>query len=309
MKKLLLLFCLSISFNTYSQQPFAPPGATWHFDWWSFYVGEVGFEVISYQQDTIIFGKQCQKLSRTLYHFPFGGFGSSAHDTILLPDIFVYQNGDTVFWLSDSSFLVLYNFGAQPGDEWVTEKFDSAAICDTVSTIHVDTVGVDTINGVALRWMAVHTLWGSPTGTNGRIYERLGSLEHFLPPMFLYCDSLFIIDAGGYSFHCYEDSTFPLYNSKTSACEYLLTVDVEENFQETFSSITPNPGYSHVIIKSQENIKDASIYDSIGRKVGEVKFNAGESATEYDVQNLEAGIYFFEVITSRRTEFIRFIKR
>jgi hypothetical protein len=309
MKKVLLLFCLSISLKTFAQQTFAPPGAVWHFDWWSFYAGEIGFEVIRYQQDTIIFGKQCQKLSRTLYDFPFGGFGSSVHDTVLFPDIFIYQDGDTVFWLSDSSFVVLYNFAAQPGNEWVTERFDSAAICDTVSTIHVDTVGVDTINGVALKWMAVHTLWGSPTGSNGRIYERLGSLQHFLPPMFLFCDSSFIVDGGGYSFHCYEDSSFSLYNASINDCEYLLTVGVNENAHGSFASIIPNPGIDEVMIKSSSGkISGFSVYDNIGRKVFQINSSTGES-WKYNIQNLEAGIYFFEVTTPQRTEFIRFIKR
>lgn len=308
-KFLLLAAFVLFTFRASSQQPFAPAGAAWHFDWWSFYPCEEGFEVIAYESDTVILGMQCQKLSRTLYDFTFACMGQTNHDIIYQPVIFIYQNGDTVFWLSNSRFEILYNFGAQPGDEWVTERFDTGWVCDSISTIHVDTVGIDTINGEALRWLAVHTVWGSPTGTNGRIYERLGSLQHLLPPLFVYCDSSIIVDGGGYKFHCYEDATFSLYNAGTNDCEYLL-MDVAENIFQSSISIVPNPGTDYVNMKnSSGKIKSVSVYDCLGRKVPGLNSIDGDAMRKYDIQNLETGIYFFEIITTTGKDILRFIKQ
>src|SRR4051812_31447263 len=114
-KRFLITFFLYLN-CCYAQQPFCPAGAVWHYDYWQ--IGSGGFVRIAYAGDTVIQNINCKKLSAVQYQF----FSSSSniHVTTILNDQYIYQSGDTLFRLDQTgSFLILYNFNAAPGSEWI----------------------------------------------------------------------------------------------------------------------------------------------------------------------------------------------
>ncbi len=84
-------------------------------------VGTGGFIRIEYTGDTIINGKDCEKLIPIRYEFGLvfpNDTAVSLLDIDTLNSEYTYLNADTVFYFTDNEFHPLYNFGAQPGDTW-----------------------------------------------------------------------------------------------------------------------------------------------------------------------------------------------
>lgn len=127
------------------------------------------------KQDTILFGQECKRLeSKILYPF----------SEEKVADIFVYQSGDTVFYaidslageLMDTSFHILYNFAAVPGDVWPLGIGDYLGYEDIICGVEpeayviVDSVNVETIAGLTLKKaLSIQ----SHIGVTGILPERL----------------------------------------------------------------------------------------------------------------------------------------
>ena len=116
MRNLIIILILSFSFSIKSQV-WINKDAIWHYEWSGIKGG--GFVKIEYEKDTLINGKLCNKLVSIEYDFitnqkneiiPSGKYP--------LKNQYTYVNGDTVFYLVNDNFFVLYNFGAKPGDTW-----------------------------------------------------------------------------------------------------------------------------------------------------------------------------------------------
>ena len=79
--------------------------------------------------------------------------------------------------------------------------------------------------------------------------------------------------------------------------ENTLSVDEEELSQNL--KIFPNPASSNlkIVYNGEKPIKSVKIYDSLGRKVFEIKTNTNEK--EIRIDNLEKGVYFLQVNTDQ----------
>jgi len=178
--KLLQTICLILVFNAFAQaQDFAPIGATWYYtNIESFFLYQYeGYIKVESIKDTIIQGHTCKELTKTRYGTN-GSVGSIGNE-------YLYTSGDTVFHLSDNdTFYILYNWGAQVGDTWVTRTFDLYAQGDVETTIRVDNISTTTISGQTLRTLTIRTIdslsinpiSGSymSFGAPGTLIEKLG---------------------------------------------------------------------------------------------------------------------------------------
>ena len=176
MKRLcLMLVLLTGMSNMHGQSPrlpidFAPVGSHWYYtNIPSFFSPDQDYVEVICIGDTVVQGKNCRHLQK-IYR------GSYERDE------FVYSSGDTVFRLGDNDkFYVLYNFGAKPGESWLSR---TAYLDDGSQQIElkvtVDSVAEEMINGQTLRVLYTSTdfhsisfggYWG-PVG-RGRIIERM----------------------------------------------------------------------------------------------------------------------------------------
>ena len=81
-------------------------------------------------------------------------------------------------------------------------------------------------------------------------------------------------------------------------------MSVKENTKENIS-IFPNPVQDVLYIKTSEKVLDAKIYDEQGRLI---KFFSN-ATNSLPVNNLQKGVYFIDIKTSKNNKKIKFIKQ
>ncbi|MBW6491335.1 MAG: T9SS type A sorting domain-containing protein [Lentimicrobium sp.] len=299
MKKLASLLIFLIAFSAQGQI-WIDNGATWHYDW----SGTLpGFDRIEYVGDTIIHDKTCQKLQISSYMFAPIELGGQLIDS-WTSHKFTYSNGDTVFYLVNEHFQILYNFGAQVGDTWELGVDTNDYSCGK-SYVEVISTGSLEINGEIYEWLQVTTLPNSSVGFEGKIYKRFGVIGDYLFPTPRNCDPDLIIDFFNYNFMCFEDASFPLYNVTDKDCDYLLNISEIENPEEIVS-IFPNPAsdiLSVGILKPNYKITNVIVTDMHGRVLKNVNQH------KIDISDLAKGIYFILIDFNNDSRFVKkFIK-
>lgn len=289
MKYFTLICLLLITVNLHSQV-WIDNGAIWHYNYSGLFGG--GFIKISYTGDTLINGQQCQQLNPLKYHFALDQYNNIVFlGTTSQPTEYTYSSGDTVFYYRNNQFFVLYNFGAQPGDTWNLGTDTNQLQCSQ-SYAHVDSIGTVNINGYSYRWLSLSNASNSSVGIYGKIVERFGAYgtsNSYLFPVENNCDSTIIAEFDWMSFSCFEDSTFSLYNTSTSDCEHLLSIN--SNYQNSSILIYPNPT-NGIIEVNGSNIKSIEVYNSLGNKIIENKINK-----IIDLSFKTDGIYLIRVFT------------
>lgn len=282
----LFLFTSTIS----NSQVWIQKGAVWHYAWSG--VGSGGFIKIEYQKDTLINSKVCKKLLPLDYEF----IANQYDQTVLLgidtmPGQFTYVNGDTVFYLVNGKFSVLYNFGAKPGDTWNLGVDTGSSGCSKSIAI-VDSIGRIVINSVSYRWIYLSGNPNSSVYLSGRYVERFGAMDNdnFLFPLQNYCSSG-VADVPLFSFNCFQDDSFPLYNVIHEDCEWLLTTGISSTTSKNLSiSLYPNPTSGEISIESSSTEKQfLQIFDIAGKLLLSKPFPSGKSTIEANA--LPQGIY------------------
>lgn len=280
---LIVLFSISVQ-----GQIWIDNGATWHYDW----SGTLpGFDRIEYVGDTIIQDKTCQMLQISSYMFTPIELGGELIDS-WTSQKYTYSNGDTVFYLINDDFHILYNFGAQVGDSWELGIDTNDFSCGQ-SYVEVISTGNTEINGQISEWIQVTTLPNSSVGFEGKIYKRFGAIGDYLFPTPRNCDPDIVIDFFIYNFSCFQDDSFPLYNVTDKDCGYLLHLGVAEiQNTENIVSIFPNPASDIISISvSKPNYKltNVIVTDMQGRILKNVNQH------KIDISDLPEGIYFIHI--------------
>ncbi|WMJ74538.1 T9SS type A sorting domain-containing protein [Cytophagaceae bacterium ABcell3] len=170
----LLLAALS-SFMAYAQS--WNPGATWNYSsipgCWPDGSAKYTFK---YESDTIVGGKQCQKVVEDKVFHPYS-LGDVPQDSILSEEIHItHFSGDTVFYYHNEAFYTLYNFGAEVGDQWLVRVNEQLG-CNDSSFVQVDRKGTVKIGEEEFRWIEVSPVLGSSYGLHGKIIEGLGMVD------------------------------------------------------------------------------------------------------------------------------------
>ncbi len=255
----ILFFLLLLNRQSIAQSSeFAPIGAKW---WYGFAWNGMDFEQMYYylesKQDTILFGQECKRLeSKILYPF----------SEEKVADIFVYQSGDTVFYaidslageLMDTSFHILYNFAAVPGDVWPLGIGDYLGYEDIICGVEpeayviVDSVNVETIAGLTLKKSSFHSesYWGYWDFAR-EAYEIFGNKEYLFP-----YSGCYVKDPFPNYLNCYEDPNIGLIQFSPYGCaEFSEVITVSNEL-----SLYPMPFSSYFNLKSDAKIAQISIY-------------------------------------------------
>lgn len=297
MKKInLILFLTLFSFNSFGQV-WIDSGAVWHYDYWN--IGCGGFNKFEYVKDTLVQNHNCQMIVCESYSFTYNQYG----DIVLqyhayYPTQFTYVSGDTVFYLNNGEFFILYNFGASIGDKWVISTTNPWGVCDDTSLIEVVDTGKITINSINYRYIKIQPTSNSPIGLYGTYVERFGNIDSsFAPFQNLFpggfqCDSMTSSVEWDYTkLKCFKDNSFTLYNPSGQDCEYYLTyLGIPETNRHELICY-PNPTNGILNINNTFNgDRLVEIYNYQGCLLR--KFKLKSNLNSIDISDLKNGIYF-----------------
>jgi len=287
-----LFFPLPLHCCLFAQTEFAPVGATWYYTWGG--TTGFGYEKMISEKDTIFNETDWKKLTHEV-----NGYDVITHQffTITLPPAFVYQDSFRYYFYFNEQTYLLYDFNAQPGDTFTTLYDPFWDLQVNKITVTVDSIGIQNINAVDLKWIKVSSPNYSEWPWSVRIYEKLGSLCY----MFALWDSP--LNEGYYQLRCYDDSDFGHYETGVaSACDEIFSgiAEIENNY----FSIAPNPARDIIAVGSDANLfgSEIDIYNVIGSKMKSSTFT--NSPTEVSISDLSNGIYFVRV----KDGVIRFVK-
>lgn len=233
--------------------------------------------------DTVVGGKVC--------HIVIGDCACGVSQTN-----FVYENSRKVYWFNAAfnAFTVLYDFNLDAGGEWTVIANNTTA--DSLR-LHVDSTGTDTINGVFCKVQYIHTVatYGFPYVFEGPVTEWIGS-KFCLYPQSAACDPPTI------GLRCYEDDFLGLYDTHFApTCEEVFVdsgIGINEIKNDVSVSLLPNPFHDEARLRLKNFTSDnllMEITDAAGRIVG-IR-NGREEIEIIRRENLEAGIYFYKIIS------------
>lgn len=300
MKYILLSLIILISFNCYAQK-WCAPGAEWTIGWGGVW-GYSGYNLISYEKDTIFMGQVCKKLIGR--GVQFNEITKVATNFNFTSPLFTYAKSDTVFIYYENEFKAVYFFNAKVGD---TLHFGDIMYCDPPLKQLVDSTGTTTINNDTLRFYRVKLLnlpWFI-ADLKWTIVEKLGCLESNFYPGFI---CAFDVDA--YNLCSYRDNDINWHVSWSNDTCWAFTT-TKDIFEESLA-IGPNPVFNELRITSSfiDNVESVSIIEINGVMLKNLKRSKGVNLSDIDTAFLQNGLYILQIQTSNGNNYIRkFIKQ
>ena len=279
MKFRTVLFLLLVGYCKVSAQNFAPVGAKWHYTEYSVISSDINYTFFESLKDTVFNGVQCREI---------GGAPNSCAWT----SQFVYDSNDSVyFWHQErGEFCLLYDFGAEAGDEWTIYHNIEVPGQPDSSILVVDSVSVETIDG---EWLKVayttrqnqSSDWWS---VGGKVIERIGGA--YLFPVSGVCDPL----PG--ELRCYQDSVVYFIQGQYD-CDEIIS-SVEEHDASLNLRAYPNPTGDFVNIDFEGNhLRPTSIKatGSDGKRIVVGGFQTISNTVRLDIKGFPTGLYLIEL--------------
>ncbi len=230
MKKVILLFVISIVCESSYSQNWAPVGAEWHYSeslFWGFPISEDYIKLESVK-DTVFNGVICSKLNKR--HIPVC-WGRPYTE-------FMYSDDNQVFFwdFQLDKFQMLYDFHKTTGDSWEIEVYDEDNDIDTLLIV-VDSTDIININShdrirQFVTYNFIHESW-MPWVQDTMIYnsiliENIGDqfyMFNFLPQFLQVCDGNF-----PQGLRCYYDEELGLYETGIApSCTHVEFVGIDKN--------------------------------------------------------------------------------
>lgn len=270
-----------------------------------------GFYRLAFSQDTLVGGMSSQQID--IYRYAFGQSGPGG--PIVQwgnPDHwqeFTRASGDTVFRWDGNQYCILFDFGAQPGDSWITSTNPPSwadPMCGDTSWVQVVSTGTEVINGNTYRYIELDYVAGSPTYLGGHFNERFGGNAPFIFPGYATCDSMLIAELDMLTFKCFEDDQFLLYNPSGEDCEYLLThLGLDQN-EAAEIHVAPNPADAAIHV-SGIKVGRYEIVDFKGTVV--LRSDQLSDGNTVDVSMLSPGVYCLGIQYESTIRYARFVKK
>lgn len=277
-------------------------GSTWHYSYWN--IGEGGFIKIQFSGDTVIQNRNCQKLEVLRYRFfSIPNVGMIFAGAMPLNPEFTSVSEDTVFYLVNNNFRILYNFNAQVGDSWDLGVDTNDNFMCSKSIVVVDSIGTMLINNKTFRWLYLRSIDSSSVVLNGRVIEGIGSIKDYLFPVIHNCNPAICPEIDNMHFLCYESQSIGLYNPVNTICEPYLGI---ENIEFKEIKIYPNPAIDFLQI---ENIADKTIifiYSMDGKLQKSITLSENGILK---INELAEGIYIIKLQTEKGVIYRKIIKQ
>ncbi len=290
-KKLLLVLSFLIVFAEAHSQPWAKPGARWHFSFMQLMA--YGYIKMDYTGDTTVQGYECSILTKTMYAYVYPGY----FDTLVIGKAYLYEYNSVVYYYLPqlNSFDTLYNFNALPGDKWKVHS--DYSIQPDSGYVYVDSISVEVLNSDTLRCLFVSPVAGSCMGwyPGTKIFERMGTINDYMFPQYVDC----IADANeGGPLRCYSDSAFPLVTfDYQHACDYITFVPHVQQ-----QDISPNvlfnalSGRVEVFCPQCNNSPLIQIFNLQGNILFQTQLHDSPTYVTFNIAAFPAGLYIVSII-------------
>lgn len=258
-------------------QTYFPKGAIWYYHSPSFTSASFSYTTIESKGDSIFNG------DTLTYMEGYVGCGAGI-------DELVKQVGQKVYKLNkcDSSYSLLYDFGANVGDTIIT--FPDICFDTHPAKIKIDSIKPININGNILNQyyftdLTFYPGWvvsSSGPGSTGSIIEGIGNTDSFYP-------YLGACDPFGGPLRCYEDTVIGYYNSGLFASCDTVYVGIDEHYINDNIKIFPNPTTAKIEITSTEKVLIIKLFDIRGIEL------LVTNKQVIDLSSLPEGIYLVKV--------------
>ena len=242
--------------------------------------GSITYQHLQYAADTTINHKDVKIIIRTNTLYDKGEHSEVTRE-------YIYEDFGKVYWWNESiqDFTLLYNLGAQVGDEWVIEVGEESII------MHVDAVEQYEYEGTTYRTLHVSD---ANNLFSGEIMSGIGHLTSFFPERLMTRDKGYRV-TGLRCYWIYGDLVFTVNRGDCDAIYAELHIGLDEPTAIPFA-IYPNPTNSVLTIQhSAFNISNSSfrITNLMGQTVQTGSLNA--ETQQIDVSALPQGMYFISV--------------
>ena len=244
--------------------------------------GNVTYQHLEYASDTTVNNKDVKIIIRTNTLYDKGEHAEVTRE-------YIYEDFGKVYWWNESmqDFTMLYNLGAQIGDEWAIRVGEQSI------TMHVDTVEQYEYEGQTYRMLTVSD---ADDLYSGRIVSGIGHLTSFFPEKLMTRGKNYRVEG----IRCYWRNGELVFKYGDRDCDEVYEEwhnGIEEDGPSTGSgtfTIYPNPTNGVLVV---ETCHGASLPDPtcrITNLLGQTMMSGSITAEtqQIDVTNLPEGMYF-----------------
>jgi len=299
MKKIIFIFLIvTLNLNSYSQELWAPIGATWHYDFYDQFAA--GYVKVESVKDTVVETKSCKYLyiTKTVFEYP------NVTRTYNIDSVITYQNGYKIYQYTKSKFVMLYDFNPTVGDVWdvdsiynVFNVLNSSPI-NTVTCpsgkVKVDSIKTVLVNNKLIKAIYTSSFELSKKYYEGVILEGIGCSGYMFPSDF--CNQIIDTSFPG-TLRCYNSVDFS--NSwSDKPCDYI-TGFTQLNF-EASSPIVFDMGNKCIRIKDNFNLSypvKIELYSLSGMQLSSSVL--GYSYLIQQINSIKNGVYVVKLTDNK----------
>ena len=192
---------------------------------------------------------------------------------------YIHQDGDLIYEVEDGELYLLYDFSKEPGEYWISTKYDVTVFVTNVSYITLDDGStrrvLETTSSDSYCWF-------------GNIIEGIGREESLFPQYQL--DGAPCLEG---PIRCYFESGIQLISSETD-CDYeMLTVDENDASSSVFINTLVDNMLHITFDNNWTETKTIQIFDMTGKMVYETHTSSNSLEVAFD--NRPAGVYFLNL--------------
>ena len=251
-------------------------GSEWYYEIQN-EIGNITYQHLEYAADTTVNHKDVKIIIRTNTLYDKG-----EHNVVTKE--YIYEDFGKVYWWNETlqDFTLLYDLGAQIGDEWVIEVGTESI------TMHVDTVEQYEYEGTTYRMLHVSDAGDLFSGT---IMSGIGHLTSFFPERLMNRRKGYRVEG----IRCYWRNGELVFKYGDKDCDEVyqeyhngIEEDDPSTGLETFV-VYPNPTKEKVMIEGIE-VAEVQIYNALGQVVRRVK-----STNEIGLRGLTEGMYWLRI--------------
>ena len=253
------------------ENPIFPRGTEWYYEI-KHVNGDVTYQHLEYAADTTINSRRTKILVET----------NTMYDkTEWIDHEYIYEDGDQIYWWNKETetFTLLYDFGAEVGDEWVIDGGWYTI------TVHVDAAHTVTYKSETYRVLSV----SDPNHLfTGDIICGIGHTKSFFPETPMAKD--YEVDG----LRCFWQDGELVLNTGEEDCDAIyntIHMEVEETADTTFL-VYPNPTNGLLVVLSK-NAREYRITNLLGQTVKSGSITA--EPQQIDIHDLTEGMYFITV--------------
>ena len=246
--------------------------------------GTTTYQHLEYTADTTINNERPKIIVRSNTHYDRDEETEVTHE-------YIYETGNRVYWWNKDlqEFTLLYDYNAEPGDEWEIKVGTESII------VHVDNVDVFEYDGETFKRLYISDINHI---FDGEIVVGFGHMTSFFPERLMRDTEGFRVDG----LRCYWVEDALLYHNGEEDCDAIYSEihDVDENGPSTGSGtfvVYPNPANGVLFV---ETVRATSLPDPtyritnlMGQTLLEGSINA--ETQRIDIEHLPAGMYFITV--------------